>query len=36
VTARTTATGTFTWRSKRKLPAGRYVARAAVRSTSTA
>jgi hypothetical protein len=36
VTARTTASGTFTWRSKRPLPAGRYVARAAVRSASTA
>jgi hypothetical protein len=35
VTARTTASGTFTWRSKRPLPAGRYVARAAVRSAST-
>jgi hypothetical protein len=36
VTARTTATGTFRWRSKRKLPPGRYVARAVVRSASTA
>jgi len=36
VTARTSASGTFTWRSKRQLPTGRYVARATVRSTSTA
>jgi hypothetical protein len=36
VTARTTATGTLTWRSKRKLPKGLYVARAVVRSASTA
>jgi hypothetical protein len=32
----TTRRGTYTWRSKRKLPAGRYVAKAAVRSASTA
>ncbi|HEY0417630.1 MAG TPA: hypothetical protein VGC78_14720 [Gaiellaceae bacterium] len=31
----TTRTGTFTWRSRKKLPAGRYVVRAAVRSAST-
>lgn len=36
VTARTTATGTFRWRSRKKLPPGRYVARAVVRSASTA
>ena len=36
VTTRTTTTGTFTWRSKRTLPKGRYVARAVVRSASTA
>jgi hypothetical protein len=36
VTARTTVAGTFAWRSKRKLPPGRYVARAIVRSASTA
>jgi hypothetical protein len=36
VAARTTASGTFTWRSKRVLPPGRYVARAVVRSASTA
>jgi hypothetical protein len=36
VTARTTATGRFTWRSKRKLPKGLYAARAVVRSASTA
>lgn len=36
VTARTSAAGTFAWRSKRKLPPGRYVARAFVRSASTA
>ncbi|MGN6799527.1 MAG: hypothetical protein ACTHKS_15410 [Gaiellaceae bacterium] len=36
VTARTSATGTFTWRSRKRLPAGRYVARAFVRSASTA
>jgi hypothetical protein len=35
VTARTTAAGTFTWRSRKKLPAGRYTARAVVRSAST-
>jgi hypothetical protein len=32
----TTRAGTYTWRSKRTLPPGRYVARAAVRSASTA
>jgi hypothetical protein len=36
VTTRTSVAGTFTWRSKRKLPKGRYVARAVVRSASTA
>jgi hypothetical protein len=36
VTTRTTPSGTFTWRSRKKLPAGRYVARAVVRSASTA
>lgn len=36
VNTRTTAAGTFTWRSRRKLPPGRYVARAVVRSASTA
>ncbi|HST13498.1 MAG TPA: hypothetical protein VLJ44_01460 [Gaiellaceae bacterium] len=36
VTTRTRASGTFTWRSKRRLPKGRYVARAVVRSVSTA
>jgi hypothetical protein len=36
ITTRTTATGTYTWRSKRKLPKGRYAARAVVRSASTA
>jgi hypothetical protein len=36
VTARTTATGTFTWRSRRQLPNVRYVASAVVRSASTA
>ena len=36
VTTRTTAAGTFTWRSRRKLPKGRYIARAVVRSASTA
>lgn len=32
----TTRKGTYAWRSKRVLPAGRYVAKAAVRSASTA
>ncbi|HET7449067.1 MAG TPA: hypothetical protein VFJ78_00585 [Gaiellaceae bacterium] len=32
----TTRTGTYSWRSKKVLPAGRYVAKAAVRSASTA
>jgi hypothetical protein len=32
----TTRAGTYTWRSKKKLPAGRYVARATIRSASTA
>jgi hypothetical protein len=32
----TTRKGTYAWRSKRKLPAGRYVAKAAIRSSSTA
>jgi hypothetical protein len=36
LTVRTTATGTYTWRSRRKLPVGRYLARAVVRSASTA
>ena len=36
VTTRTSVAGTFTWRSKRKLPKARYVARAVVRSASTA
>jgi hypothetical protein len=36
LTARTTRAGTFSWRSRKKLPAGRYAARAVVRSTSTA
>jgi hypothetical protein len=36
LTTRTSNAGTFTWRSKRKLPAGRYAARAIVRSASTA
>jgi hypothetical protein len=36
VTSPTTRAGTFTWRSRRKLPRGRYAARAVVRSASTA
>jgi hypothetical protein len=32
----TARNGTYAWRSKRKLPAGRYVAKATVRSSSTA
>jgi hypothetical protein len=32
----TTRKGTYAWRSKRVLPAGRYVAKASVRSSSTA
>jgi hypothetical protein len=32
----TSRTGTFTWRSRKQLPAGRYVVRVAVRSASTA
>jgi len=36
VTSPTTRAGTFTWRSRRKLPSGRYAARAVVRSASTA
>ncbi|HZU19598.1 MAG TPA: hypothetical protein VE982_00090 [Gaiellaceae bacterium] len=32
----TTHKGTFTWRSKKKLPPGRYVVRATLRSASTA
>jgi hypothetical protein len=36
VTTRTSSTGMFRWRSKRKLPPGRYAARAVVRSASTA
>jgi hypothetical protein len=36
LTKRTSAAGTFTWRSRRTLPKGRYVARAVVRSSSTA
>jgi hypothetical protein len=33
---RTTRAGTFTWRSRHRLPAGRYVVRAAIRASSTA
>ncbi|HET7129907.1 MAG TPA: hypothetical protein VFJ93_12610 [Gaiellaceae bacterium] len=36
LTRRTTTAGTFTWRSRHRLPKGRYVARAIVRSASTA
>ena len=36
LTARTTTAGTLTWRSRHRLPKGRYAARAVVRSASTA
>jgi hypothetical protein len=36
VQGRTGANGKLLWRSKRKLPRGRYVAKAVVRSSSTA
>jgi hypothetical protein len=36
LTVWTSRTGTFTWRSRKQLPAGRYVVRVAVRSASTA